>query len=46
MKMYDPDKNDTFVMQFGFRAPNWQPKTVNNYVKKADRKKTDKKINE
>ena len=31
MKMYDPEKNDSFVMQFGFRCPNWQPKTQNNY---------------
>ena len=46
MKMYDPEKNDSFVMQFGYRAPNWQPKTVNNYVKKADRQKADKKSNE
>lgn len=38
MKMYDPEKNDSFVMQFGFRCPNWQPKTQNNYVKIADRK--------
>lgn len=46
MKMYNPEKNDSFVMQFGYRAPNWQPKTVNNYVKKADRQKADKKSNE
>ena len=38
MKMYDPVKNDSFVMQFGFRSPNWQPRTKNTYVKKADRK--------
>ena len=38
MKMYDPKKKCSFIMQFGFRHPDWKPKTPNIYIKKADRK--------
>lgn len=38
MKMYDPVKKDSFVMQFGFKSPNWHPRTKNTYIKKEDRK--------
>tara|TARA_B100001094_G_C18060399_1_gene734757 strand:- start:730 stop:894 length:165 start_codon:yes stop_codon:yes gene_type:complete len=35
--MYDPYKKDSFVMQFGFKHPEWRPKPVNNYIRLADR---------
>jgi hypothetical protein len=38
MKIYDPIEKDSFIMQFGFRSPDWTAKTVYNYIKKADRK--------
>ena len=38
MKIYDAVKNDSFVMQFGFKSPNWHPRTKNTYIKKEDRK--------
>tara|TARA_R100000908_G_C3720017_1_gene123157 strand:- start:67 stop:189 length:123 start_codon:yes stop_codon:yes gene_type:complete len=38
MKIYDPEKKDSFVMQFGFKSPNWRPKNTKEYVKIKDRK--------
>jgi len=38
MKIYDPLKKDSFEMQFGFKSPNWHPRTKNTYIKKQDRK--------
>lgn len=35
--MYDPKKKCSFYMQFGYKSPNWQPKHVSRYIKKADR---------
>ncbi len=39
MKMYDPLKKDSFEMQFGFKSPNWRPKSTKEYVKIKDRKR-------
>jgi hypothetical protein len=39
MKMYDPEKKDSFEMQFGFKSPNWRPKNTKEYVKIKDRKR-------
>ena len=36
MKMYDPLKKDSFEMQFGFKSPNWRPKSTKEYVKIKD----------
>ena len=30
MKIYKPLIKDTFVMQFGFRSPNWERAAVNS----------------
>jgi hypothetical protein len=49
MKIYNPKENDSFEMQFGFKAPNYQPKTVyikSNYINRKYIKKADKKSNE
>ncbi len=39
MKMYNSEKKDSFEMQFGFKSPNWRPKSTNKYVKIKDRKR-------
>ena len=44
MKMYDPKKKDSFVMQFGFHHPDWTRCSVNNLIlqRKNKKKKSDK----
>ena len=44
MKMYDPFKKDSFVMQFGFHSPNWDRCSINNLKRqrKTKKKKSDK----
>ena len=37
MKMYNPEKKDSFQMQFGFRSPSWKPRSKNEYIKIKDR---------
>lgn len=46
MKIYDPLENDTFVMQFGFRHPEWTRCSVNNIKlqRKTKKKKSDKQV--
>jgi len=41
MKIYNPFIKDTFVMQFGFRSPNWERCAVNSLKlqKKTKKKK-------
>ena len=42
MKIYNPLKKDSFIMQFGFTSPNWERCSVNSLKlqKKTKKKKS------
>lgn len=42
MKLYNPIKKNSFIMQFGFQSPNWKKCSIENLERQIKTKKKEK----